>query len=146
MGGAVAIETAARSLALTGANTINFKGVATIASMKEVTETSPKAILDSGIELLLMHNRNHTCKGLNSKVIGRLAGGIQPMLFDGEDHGVISAYDTLMAWLPNVMPETPCDPTREPSRGQDVLNIRQQRGWRRTTAAASMKSARSGMS
>jgi hypothetical protein len=115
MGGPVAIETAANILRRqsgkdnaqrdrrTEESEIVVRGVATIASMKEVSADSPQMLLNANVELLLIHNVNEQCKGANSKHIAKLAGGgIAPLLFPGENHGVKSAFRHLSPWLPSL--------------------------------------------
>lgn len=101
MGGAVAIETAANAI---GTCRWDIRCVATIASMRDVSQESPKTIVASGAELLLLHNVNGKCNAANSKAIARMAGGLKPMLHPGEDHGVRSAFDVLVKWLPDYLP------------------------------------------
>lgn len=99
MGGAVVIEAAAN--AIKRREVIALRGVATIASMKEVSLDSPRILVDAEIKLLLMHNLTQQCRALNSRKIAQLAGGkIAPVLFPGEDHAVESAFDYLSSWLP----------------------------------------------
>merc|ERR1712228_517348 len=77
MGGVVTIEVAANILrknALSDAK-FNVRGVATIASMKEVQRDSPQLLVRNNVELLLMHNTNGKCKASNSFKIAKLAGG-----------------------------------------------------------------------
>jgi alpha-beta hydrolase superfamily lysophospholipase len=96
MGGAVAIEVAANGIRM---KNMNIKGVGTIASMKDVARTSPGIIVDSGADLLLLHNVSEDCNASNSHRIAKLAG-IEPMLFHGENHAVKSAFGVLLQWLP----------------------------------------------
>jgi alpha-beta hydrolase superfamily lysophospholipase len=101
MGGAVVIEAGAR--AMTQAS-VNLRGVATIASMKEVSADSPRILVDNSVELLLMHNVLGRCTGSNSQQIAKLTGGkVKPLLFPGENHGVVSAFGELRTWLPRVL-------------------------------------------
>lgn len=97
MGGAVVIDAAANMLRRQ--EKADIRGVATIASMKEVCQDSPKILTDAKVDLLLMHNINRQCKALNSYKIGRLAGGIEPVIFDGENHGCASSFEHLLPWL-----------------------------------------------
>jgi len=105
MGGAVAIDVAARGIR---AHTLNVRCVATIASMKDVMTDAPKTIVDSGAKLLIIHNVANTadyrCNALNSKAIARMAGGLKPVLFQNENHGVKSAFGLLGTWLPEHLP------------------------------------------
>lgn len=98
MGGAVAIEAAASTVSN---RTMCIRGVATIASMKEVSPESPSVLVKSQVELLLMHNLSKECNASNSWKLARLAGdGIEPLLFPDENHGVRSAFNKLSVWLP----------------------------------------------
>eukprot|EP00746_Dinoflagellata_sp_MGD_P137229 gnl/MRDRNA2_/MRDRNA2_71051_c0_seq1.p1 gnl/MRDRNA2_/MRDRNA2_71051_c0~~gnl/MRDRNA2_/MRDRNA2_71051_c0_seq1.p1 ORF type:complete len:397 (+),score=51.98 gnl/MRDRNA2_/MRDRNA2_71051_c0_seq1:68-1192(+) len=99
MGGAVAIDVAANGIRR---KSMNIQGVATIASMKDVSKTSPGEIIESGARMLLLHNVDEQCNASNSYHIGKLAG-IEPMLFPGENHGVKSAFGVLVQWLPSCL-------------------------------------------
>jgi alpha-beta hydrolase superfamily lysophospholipase len=100
MGGAVVIEVGARAVRN---GTVNLLGVATIASMKEVSIDSPRILVQNNVDLLLMHNVEGRCTGVNSKKIAKLTGGkVEPLLFPGENHGVKSAFGQLRTWLPTV--------------------------------------------
>jgi len=98
MGGAVAINTGASAVRSCEAS---MRGVATIASMKEVAEGAPKTLVDAQVPLLLMHNVAGRCTGANSIKIAQSTGRkVEPLLFPGEDHGVKSAFCQLLSWLP----------------------------------------------
>jgi len=102
MGGPVVIDAAANILRKMRDEDVKFKvrGVATIASMKEVSRDSLPMLMNSNVKLLLMHNTNKQCNASNSKHIAKLAGGdVMPILFPGEDHGVRSSHRHLLPWL-----------------------------------------------
>lgn len=113
MGGAVAIELAAKALharaaigRLGAAARMQFRGVATIASQTaQISATSPRRIVGSGAELLVMHGLADDClKPACARRICDMAGrGLEPLLFPDEDHGVESALGVLADWVPRVL-------------------------------------------
>lgn len=100
MGGSVVIEAGARSVR---SKTSHIRGVATVATgHKNVKSDAPRTIVSSGAELMLLHGLEDTFTAEHSRKVANLAG-IQPLLFPGEDHGLVSAHKVLTPWVKRLL-------------------------------------------
>jgi len=100
MGGSVVIEAGARSVR---SKSLHIRGVATVATgHKHVRAEAPGTIVSAGAELMLLHGLEDTFTAQHSREVAKLAG-IQPLLFPGEDHGLVSAYEVLTPWVKRLL-------------------------------------------